>query len=99
MNILANSEFMAPVDEPGLLDMCQRLIRLQSYTGDEGRMAAEVRKTMQALGYSRAWIDEFGNVVGEIRGKLPGPSILFDGHIDTVDVTDAAEWDVPHSKE
>ena len=57
MNILANSEFMAPVDEPGLLDMCQRLIRLQSYTGDEGRMAAEVRKTMQALGYSRAWID------------------------------------------
>ena len=95
---MANNEIIAPVapiDEQGLLEMCRRLVRLQSYTGDEGSMAAEVRNTMQELGYSRAWIDAFGNVIGEIRGKLPGPSILFDGHIDTVDVTDAAEWDMP----
>ena len=86
---------IAAVDEQGLLEFCRRLIRLPSYTGDEGAMAAEVRQTMLALGYHHAWIDSFGNVIGEIRGNLPGPSILFDGHIDTVEVTDAADWEVP----
>jgi putative selenium metabolism hydrolase len=86
---------IAAVDGQGLLDLCRRLIRLPSYTGDEGRMAAEVRQTMLALGYQRAWVDSFGNVIGEIRGNRPGPTILFDGHIDTVDVTDASDWAVP----
>lgn len=86
---------VAPVDEAGLLRLCQRMISLQSYTGDEGRLAEELKKTMLELGYDRAWIDEFGNVVGEIRGALGGPSILFDGHIDTVDVSDAPDWTVP----
>jgi putative selenium metabolism hydrolase len=86
---------VAPIDEDGLLGLCQRMISLQSYTGDEGRLAEELKKTMLELGYDRAWIDEFGNVVGEIRGVLPGPSILFDGHIDTVDVSDAPNWTAP----
>jgi len=85
----------AAVDEAGLLGLCQRMIRLQSYTGDEGRLAEELKKTMLELGYDRVWIDAFGNVVGEIRGAQAGPSILFDGHIDTVDVTDAEDWTWP----
>lgn len=82
------------VNEAGLLALCQRMIRLKSYTGAEAALADELRKTMLDLGYDRAWIDDFGNVIGEIRGKAAGPSVLFDGHIDTVEVTNESEWQV-----
>ena len=82
-------------DEAGLVTLCQRMIQLQSYTGAEGNLAQELQKTMLALGYDRAWIDDFGNVIGEIRGASAGPAILFDGHMDTVDVSDAEDWTVP----
>ena len=86
---------VSAIDEAGLLGLCQRMISLQSYTGNEGRLARELQGTMMKLGYDRAWIDAFGNVVGEVRGNLPGPAILFDGHIDTVDVSDGPDWTVP----
>jgi putative selenium metabolism hydrolase len=54
-----------------------------------------IRETMLELGFHRVWIDRFGSVVGEIRGALPGPSILFDSHIDTVEVADGPDWSQP----
>ncbi|MBP2665552.1 MAG: peptidase [Firmicutes bacterium] len=95
MKIAGLTPPVAAIDEAGLLGLCQRMIGLQSYTGDEGRLARELQGTMIKLGYDRAWIDAFGNVVGEVRGTLHGPSILFDGHIDTVDVSDGPDWTVP----
>jgi len=82
-------------DEKGLLEFCQRMIQLQSYTGAEGRLAETVKAQMVSLGYDRAWTDGCGNVIGEIRGRHPGPVILFDGHLDTVEVTDPRQWSVP----
>lgn len=83
------------VDEAGLLDLCQRMIRIKSYTGSEGALAEELRRTMLDLGYDRAWVDSFGNVIGEIRGAATDRSILFDGHIDTVEAGNEADWSVP----
>ncbi len=86
---------LTTTDEAGLVALCQRMIQLQSYTGAEADLAQELQKTMLALGYDRAWIDDFGNVIGEIKGASAGPAILFDGHMDTVDVSDAEDWTVP----
>ena len=48
---------------------------------------------MTALGYDEVIIDAMGNLVGRIgKGEK---SILFDSHVDTVQVNDEANWSVP----
>lgn len=37
-------------------------------------------------------MDAYGSVTGIINGKRPGPTIVFDGHIDTVPVPDPSAW-------
>ena len=44
-------------------------------------------------GFDEAVIDRFGSVLGTINGKRPGKTVLMDGHIDTVDVIDAPQWE------
>lgn len=73
-----------------LLGLAQRLIRIPSLTGQEGEVAAVVAGTMQVLGYHDVQTDEWGNVVGIIRGSGDG-SVLFDAHMDTVP-WNAAAW-------
>jgi putative selenium metabolism hydrolase len=48
---------------------------------------------MLALGYDEVIIDSMGNVLGRIGNGEK--SILFDSHVDTVEVKDEAEWDIP----
>jgi len=78
--------------EQQLIALCQGLIQEQSYSGQEAGVAALVQKTFKDLGYDEVVVDEYGNVLGRIRGKRPGKTILFDGHIDTVPVPDASKW-------
>jgi putative selenium metabolism hydrolase len=95
---MAFNTLAAPVarpDESALVAFCQRLIQTPSSTGSEGPVADLVRETMLELGFHRAWIDRSGSVVGEIRGTRSGPSVLFDGHIDTVEVADGPDWSRP----
>ena len=54
-------------------------------------MAELMRERMLALGFDEVVFDRLGNVIGTIHGKRPGKTILLDGHMDTVDVIDAAE--------
>jgi putative selenium metabolism hydrolase len=82
------------VDQEGLIAVCQKLIQTQSYTGQEQGVAHQLKDKMLELGFDRAWIDSVGNVIGEIKGVKPGPRILFDGHIDTVEVSDREKWTV-----
>jgi len=85
---------VAAVDEQALINLCQQLIQTPGYTGQEKEVALLLQTTMLTLGFDRVWIDDVGNVIGQIRGALPGPSILFDGHIDTVEVSDQDKWSV-----
>ncbi len=48
---------------------------------------------MNLLGYDRAWIDEAGNAIGEIKGQHPGKNILLDAHADTVTVKET-DWSI-----
>ena len=76
-----------------LISCCQELIRCQSYSGEESVAAACLTNMMKKLGFAEVITDKYGNIIGHIKGKKPGKKILFDGHLDTVPVTDASKWD------
>lgn len=46
--------------------------------------ARAFRDQLIALGVQRVRMDAEGNVIGEVRGTRPGPTILLSGHLDTV---------------
>jgi putative selenium metabolism hydrolase len=72
--------------------LCQKLIQAQSYSGKEDQAALVLKKEMEGAGFDRVDVDRYGNIVGCIKGKRPGKKLLFDGHIDTVPVSDESAW-------
>ena len=73
----------------------QDLVRQNSLSGREGEVAALVCSKMEELGYDQIQIDPYGSVIGTRIGSIPGPKILFDGHMDVVEVPDPQDWSVP----
>ena len=47
------------------------------------------------MGFDEVTVDHYGNIIGCIKGKKPGKKLLFDGHMDTVPVTEEKEWKYP----
>lgn len=79
--------------EQELIEFAQSLVRIRSYSDQEGDLAHCLLAKMQQLGYDEAFIDEVGNVVGRIGTE--GPTIQFDSHMDTVEVHDGKAWLYP----
>ena len=46
---------------------------------------------MELLGFDHVWVDEMGSVIGVKEGVLPGPTLLLDGHCDTVNAN-SPDW-------
>ncbi len=78
--------------DESLIAFCQRALQTPSFSGRERQMAELMKDKMLELGFDEAVFDRLGNVIGTIHGKRPGKTILMDGHIDTVDVIDEAQW-------
>lgn len=70
------------------------MIRIPSLPGEEGELAVLVADAMRGLGYDTVSFDEVGNVLGCIRGEGQAPALMFNTHLDHVDVGDPAAW--PH---
>lgn len=81
--------------ENTVVALCQELVRQQSYSGEEQGAAGVLEHNMKHMGFDSVTMDRYGNVIGCIKGKRPGKKLLFDGHIDTVPVSDPAEWQYP----
>ncbi len=80
-----------------VIELTQALIRATSLSGQEGRAAEVLAQAMRALGYDEVTVDEFGNVIGVVRGasgRREG-GVLFDGHLDTVGVAEPQAWKHP----
>lgn len=77
-----------------VVKLTQDLVKIKSYSGEEGRVVEFLKETFVELGFDDYHIDEYGNIVGRIKGNLPGNRILFDAHIDTVAVPDPQKWSV-----
>jgi len=67
-----------------------RLVKIKSLSTAEKAVAAELKCQMEEAGFDEVRIDGLGNVIGRIGN---GKKILaFDGHIDTVDTGNLANW-------
>jgi putative selenium metabolism hydrolase len=76
-----------------LAGLLQSLVRIPSFTGEEGPIVAFILEKMKELGFAEARADGLGNALGRIGS---GPlTILYDAHIDTVRVTDEQLWEHP----
>lgn len=75
-----------------VLSLTKKLVAQQSYSGCEGGVAAELKAYMEAAGFDEIIVDDYGSIIGKIKGSRPGPKVLFDGHIDTVPVANPAAW-------
>ena len=86
---------LAKTQDTRVVGFAQRLIQTPSLPGAEGAAARLVQSEMQSLGYDETWIDEVGNVVGVVRGTGGGRSLMFNTHLDHVDVGDVGGWPFP----
>lgn len=68
-----------------VISLARALIRIPSASGGEAALAAYVAEVMAGFGFDAVKVDAWGNVIGSRHGKEPGPTILFDGHMDVVD--------------
>lgn len=78
--------------ETELVAFAQSVIRVNSLSGQEKAVSGLIVDQMKTLGYDSVQVDAYGNVIGVRRGKHPGPTILFDGHMDVVPVTTPEAW-------
>lgn len=76
-----------------LVSFCQEAIRIPSPSGQEKDAALLMKRTMEAYGFDEVILDRYGSVLGKMKGKRPGKTILLDGHIDTVEVIDKEKWE------
>jgi putative selenium metabolism hydrolase len=76
-----------------LVTFAQELVRIKSISGGEEAVVRHIAAKMNALGYDEVIIDGFGNVVGRVGDGET--AIMFDSHIDTVEVNDPEQWEVP----
>lgn len=75
-----------------LISFTRSLIRCPSRYGEEGAVVELILAEMTRLGFDRAWRDANGSAVGVIAGSRPGPTILLDGHCDTVGIAPGVTW-------
>jgi putative selenium metabolism hydrolase len=75
-----------------LISFARSLIRCPSRFGEEEAVVSLILAQMTELGFDRVWRDANGSAIGIIEGKLTGPTLLLDGHCDTVGVAPGVTW-------
>lgn len=90
---MSKLDMLGPDIAADLLSFAQELVRIKSTSGNEEKIVKFIAAKMEALDFDEVKIDGFGNVVGRVGSGEN--SIMFDSHVDTVEVNDADKWDVP----
>jgi len=73
--------------------LTQDIVRQPGVTGEEAASAKILARKMEQLGYDEVKIDAYGDVIGVIHGAKPGPTLLFDGHIDVMPIREPDAWE------
>jgi len=71
-------------DNAWTLDQQVSLCEIPAPPFKEAARGRSFSDRLKALGVQQVRTDAEGNVIGEIRGARPGPTILLSGHLDTV---------------
>lgn len=80
------------IEREEVIAFLQQMVRIPSLSGDEGETADLILAKMQDSGYDEAWIDPVGNVIGKIKGKGTGPTVMLNGHMDVVEPSRREAW-------
>ena len=78
-------------DQANLVNFLRELVQTASPSTQEGPVAERIVAEMKRLGFRDVTVDRIGNVVGWI-GPGHGPLLMFNGHMDTVRVSDPEAW-------
>jgi acetylornithine deacetylase/succinyl-diaminopimelate desuccinylase-like protein len=69
------------------VDVTQRMVRIDSTCGKEARLASDLEARLKDLGIGRVWREQVDaeryNTLWQVDSGLPGPHLLFTGHLDT----------------
>jgi len=74
------------IDERRLVDLALPLVSTPSFTGSEQAAAELVRDELESIGLQVQWQqveDGRANVLGTLPGTGGGPTLMFNGHLDT----------------
>ena len=74
------------------LALAQALIQTDSPSEHEREVMALMVAALESLGFDEAYLDRAGNAVGVFR-RGAGPTVMFNGHLDTVPYGDASLWE------
>jgi acetylornithine deacetylase/succinyl-diaminopimelate desuccinylase-like protein len=82
-----------PVDADRLRDLTLELVEVASPTGDTAEVARLYAKRLEEIGMEVELLDDVfpatPTVVARLRGAEPGPTIVLNGHLDTVPIPHA----------
>jgi acetylornithine deacetylase/succinyl-diaminopimelate desuccinylase-like protein len=82
-----------PVDAARLRDLTLELVRIESPTGDTADVARAYARHLETNGMEVELLDDAfpatPTVVARLRGAAPGPTIVLNGHLDTVPIPHA----------
>lgn len=78
-------------EQQKLIDFLRELVCTPSFSGHEEAVAERLAAEMKQVGFDEVRTDRIGNVIGHF-GSGSGPVLLFNGHMDTVQVGDALAW-------
>ncbi len=78
-------------DKDELVEFLQDIVRTPSFSGEEDRVATRIAAAMRRAGCREVFADRIGNVVGRF-GEESRPVLLYNGHMDTVRVSDPSAW-------
>ena len=80
LSIFEKSDYIKEV-----LELTTKLVNAVSLSSKERNVADILKRKMEEYNLDEVMIDDFGNVIGKIIGGC-GKSVMFNGHIDCVDV-------------
>ncbi|SMB92086.1 putative selenium metabolism hydrolase [Desulfonispora thiosulfatigenes DSM 11270] len=79
--------------KPEIVKFTQELIKIPSISGQEQDLAEVLLNKMAELKYDDFFRDDLGNIVGIIKGTEPGPTIMYNSHMDHVSPGNYSNWE------
>lgn len=81
---VARAVEFAEADQPRCLEEHIRLTEIEAPTFEESARAEAFAEMLRSEGLTDVHIGKGGNVIGTLKGSVPGKKVLVDAHLDTV---------------
>ncbi|HAM36425.1 MAG TPA: YgeY family selenium metabolism-linked hydrolase [Elusimicrobia bacterium] len=76
--------------ERDMVRFARDLVRIPSFSCQEGKLVARVAREMGRVGFDQVKVDRMGNIIGRVgKGRT---KIMLDAHVDTVGIGDRKAW-------